>query len=88
MVGATFEATLFQNAQELRLQNRFELRYLIEEKCSAFGEFDAPAAMGMGAGKRALFMAKQLAFQELLGQLVRSRVAGPGETLRRPDCES
>src|SRR5258708_29057008 len=49
-----FEATLLEDAEELRLEDGLELSYFVEEERSAGGELDAAPAPGQRAGERPL----------------------------------
>ncbi|MDT4845116.1 hypothetical protein FQZ97_790940 [compost metagenome] len=63
----TLEGALLQYAQQLDLHRQWHIANFIEEQGTAVGQLEAPGAAGDGAGKRALLMAEQLAFQQLGG---------------------
>jgi hypothetical protein len=60
------ELALGQHAQQARLQRRRHVADLVEEQRAAVGLFEAAAAQRVGAGERALLVAEQLRFEQLL----------------------
>src|SRR6188474_930203 len=59
------EGTVLQKAQQLGLQRSAHVADLVEKNRSAIGFFNTSGLLLHGAGERALFVAKQLAFQEV-----------------------
>src|SRR5262245_17806710 len=59
------ELALLQHAQELGLDLRGQLAYLVEEQRAAVGELEAAAPLLDGAGEGAFLVAEELAFHEL-----------------------
>src|SRR5439155_6417813 len=62
------EAVLLEEAQELRLQLERQLADLVEEERPAFRRLDASRLVLERAGERALHVAEELAFEEVLGE--------------------
>ena len=58
-----FKLALLQNAQQLHLRRRRHIADLIEKQCSLIGQFEFSRLARGRAGERALFIAKQFAFQ-------------------------
>ena len=58
---------LLQHAQELRLRRRVQVSDLVQKQRSAIGQFEFSAACRCRAGKRTLFVAEQLAFNQFSG---------------------
>ncbi len=56
----------FENAEQFGLQFEGHFADFIEKKSSAVGFFKAPGAALGGSGKRALFMAEEFAFDQVL----------------------
>ena len=63
------EAAVFEKPQQLGLERPAHVRDFIEEDGSAIGFFDPSGLLFDGAGKRALFVAEQFAFQQRFGIL-------------------
>ena len=55
---------LLQHPQELGLQVRRHLANLVEQQRSAFGHFEEPDLVGVGARERALLVAEELALDQ------------------------
>ncbi len=64
--GSTYarKFTFLKHAKKFGLQNRRQFSNLIEEQAATLGDFDHALLLRNGAGERAFFMAKQLAFQK------------------------
>src|SRR5512145_1857459 len=62
------EGLLLYDAQELGLQLKGQVAYLVEEYGAAVGEFEAPSPILHGVGEGALDVAEQLALEEAFGQ--------------------
>ena len=61
------EGAVFKEAEEFGLEGPAHVANFIEENGTAVGFFDAAELLADGAGKRALFMAEELAFEEVFG---------------------
>src|SRR5438445_11459736 len=70
VLGATEtgKGLLLDRAQELRLRAEIELSNLIEKKSTGVGEFKPSNFFLRRVGKRALLVAKELAFDERIRQ--------------------
>ena len=55
----TLERLLFEEAQQLGLQQRDDLANLVEEHRAAVGGFNQSAFLAIGAGERAAFVTEQ-----------------------------
>ncbi len=64
LLGATDarEGSLLDYAQQLCLQQRTELRYLVQKESAAVRTLEEPLAQVVGAGEGAAFVAKELGF--------------------------
>ena len=60
-----FEAALLQHAQQLDLHRQAHVADLVQQQGAAFGHLEAALARAQRTGERALFMAEQLAFQQV-----------------------
>ena len=73
------------HAQELGLRGGRHLRHFVEEEGSLVGSLEEPLTAAVGAGKGALFVAKELAFEQRLrkGRTVHRHkgFGGPGAVL-------
>ena len=63
----SFHLLLLQETKQFYLQRRGELADLIEKKRSTLSCFKAALSLNVGAGKGSLLVAKQLAFEQSLG---------------------
>ena len=64
----TVELSIGQNAQQTGLYVQRHIADFIEEQRTAIGLFETTLTYGIGAGKRPFLMAKQLRFNQVLGQ--------------------
>ena len=55
----TLELLFLQNAQQLRLQRRWNIPYFIQEKRAFVGEFETANLLRDGAREGTLFVAKE-----------------------------
>src|SRR4029079_10836760 len=62
------ELPLLQNAQQLDLCRQVQIANLVEEQGAAFSGFEAALLQRVGAGEGALLVAKELGFDQILGQ--------------------
>ena len=62
------ELVLLQHAQDLGLRVRAHVADFVEEQRAAVGLLEAADALLVGAGERALFVAEQLRFEQVLLQ--------------------
>jgi hypothetical protein len=67
VAATTRTSTCFQHAQDLRLERQRQLADLVEKQGSPMGELEPPRFSISCAGKRALFIAKELGFEQVLG---------------------
>jgi hypothetical protein len=74
------ERLLFEEAQELGLEQGHHLADFVEEYRAAVGRFQQAALLPVGAGERAALVAEQLALEQRLGQ---RRARDVHERLRR-----
>ena len=61
-----FELALLEDAQQLGLDLRRNLADFVQQDGPAVGQFEAAFAFGQRAGERALFVAEEFAFDEVL----------------------
>ena len=73
------EFALLQHAQDLALQRQRHVADFVEEKRAAIALLEAPDARAGGAGEGALFVAEELALEQLLGD---GRAVDGDEALR------
>jgi hypothetical protein len=66
-VAEPFEFTLLQHTEQLGLQFERRLADFVEKDRPAMGQLESPDPLRDRAGKRALFVAKQLAFEQAGG---------------------
>src|SRR5690242_12471243 len=59
--------SLLERAQKLALEDERQMADLIEEERATISKFEQPGLRDRGTRERALFVAKQLALEELLG---------------------
>src|ERR1700730_5890745 len=59
-----FELLLLQHPQKLRLQLEWNIAYFIQKECSAVGRLEATYLLRDGAREGALFMTKEVTFQQ------------------------
>jgi hypothetical protein len=57
---------LLQRAQKLRLHRHVQLAYLVEEERPAVGYLEEPLLLGVRAGERALLVAEEFGFEQVL----------------------
>ena len=66
-VADAFEFPLLQHAQQLHLQRAAHRAHLVEEQRALVRLFEAPLTVADGAGERAANVAKELRFEQRLG---------------------
>ena len=67
IAAQAFELLVLQHSQKFRLQFQRDVSHFIEKQCSLVCQLQAAHLLGNGAGKRALLMSEQFAFQEAGG---------------------
>ena len=67
VIADALEHALLQHAQQLHLHGRAHVPDLVEEECTALGDFEPALAGGDGAGEGTLLMAEQLGFEQVSG---------------------
>jgi hypothetical protein len=80
------ELAFLQHAQQLDLEHRAGIADLVEKDGAAVGLLEAAAAVFVGAGERTALVAKQLGFEQLVGQ--RTAVLDDERPCRRAGCSS
>jgi hypothetical protein len=63
----TLELLLLKHSKQLRLQGQRHISDFVQKQSSTIGHFKAANFLRNGARKRALFVAEELAFQEIKG---------------------
>src|SRR5580698_8939243 len=61
----TLKLLLLQDAEQLGLQRRWNVTYLVQEKCAFVGYFEKANLLRNGPCKCAFLVAKKLAFQKI-----------------------
>src|SRR6266700_1611247 len=83
-VGASaaqaFELLFLQNAEQFRLQRRWDVAYFVQEECALISELETPNLLRDGSGERAFLVAKKLALQQV------QRNGGAIQPYKRPSA--
>src|SRR5437588_6696451 len=84
-----FELLFLQDTQQLGLQCRWNIAHLVQEERSLVGHFEATNLLCDSAGKGALLVTKELAFQQVEGngsavQLYERTAAPQTDVVNRP----